>query len=114
MRRWICGLAGILLLSCVGAPQAQKQERLFLGGPEFRTGSDLKTRAVSCYEAAVLTEDPDERVRLLEQADIACAQAQLQYEHALKVYSHHQRDEIEFQMDTVHNLRLEIQRERWR
>jgi hypothetical protein len=114
MARWICTALGVLLLACSSAPDRRDEKILFQGGPEFRAAVELRRQALDYWDAAVMTQDPAKRERALVAADIACEQAQLQYEHAMVVYSPYQREEIEAEMAYIHFLRMEIERERHR
>lgn len=105
-------LSGLLLAAC-GAPQTTEERKvLFQDGPEFAAASAYTTLALNRWDEALLTQDEAERDRGLAAADQACRQAQQQYAQAMKVYTRHQREEIETEMATVHQLRLEIERQR--
>lgn len=114
MGRWIALLLGTVALACSSAPERGEEEILFLDGPEFAAAGQFTDEALGHWDKALMTQDPVEKSQSIAAADAACKKAQLQYEQAMKVYSHYQRQEIETEMASVHLLRVELQRERYR
>ncbi len=104
-------LTCLVLLACA-SQEVEEKERTFVGGDEFKRASALKTRAVEYREQAILSTDPVERAQWLDKANLACTRAQMEYERAMRVYSFHQREQIEYEMASVHKLMMVIQRER--
>ena len=105
-------LVALLLAACAGENTEDQTKPIFHKGEEFRLAADYRDRALDHHEQAQLAGTSVERQQWLESADRALGMAQLQYEDAMKVYSHHQREEIEFEMAAVHELRKKIERER--
>ena len=108
-------LPAILLLGCAGTPEREvraPEEARFVGGPEFRRGTALQAEAVERHREAFDTQDPERREELLRAAFDSCKKAQDEYEQALGRYPYPQRESIEFQMEAVHRLRIEILRDR--
>lgn len=115
MTRWPLFLSiAVLLAGCAGTPAAprQREEVLFLNGPEIRAARDFRTAAMEHRSEALQTQDPVEREMFLEEADEACRRAREEYRAAFKIYPYNQHAEIDVEMASVYNLMLVIERER--
>ena len=84
----------------------------FVDGREFEAASAHQARAIEQHRQAFVETDPRDREALLAAALASCREAQREYEAAMHRYPYHQRDSIEFQMKAVHEIMLEIERDR--